>query len=158
MTDLERLVAIEAVRQLKARYFRAMDTKAFDELNEVFADDAVFDARQSRYDPRTGEPPPQDGTVWEGRETIVGQIRQALTLAVSVHHGHTPEIEILSETRARALVPMEDIVEGVADGVAWRLHGFGHYRETYEKIGGAWRIKTSTLTRLKVDFTERPAA
>ena len=33
------------------------------------------------------------------------------------------------------------------------LHGYGHYHETYEKIDGRWRIKTSKLTRLREDVT-----
>jgi hypothetical protein len=33
------------------------------------------------------------------------------------------------------------------------LHGYGHYYETYEKSGGRWRIKTSTVTRLREDIT-----
>jgi hypothetical protein len=28
------------------------------------------------------------------------------------------------------------------------MHAFGHYHETYEQTGGAWHIKTMTLTRL----------
>ena len=34
-----------------------------------------------------------------------------------------------------------------------RLVGYGHYHETYESVGGAWKIKTTTLTRLHMDFT-----
>jgi hypothetical protein len=34
-----------------------------------------------------------------------------------------------------------------------RMHGYGHYHDTYEKIGGAWLIRTSTLTRLHMDFS-----
>jgi hypothetical protein len=33
------------------------------------------------------------------------------------------------------------------------MQGFGHYHETYEKVDDAWRIKSSTLTRLSMDFT-----
>ncbi|MBV9515221.1 MAG: hypothetical protein JO280_14460, partial [Mycobacteriaceae bacterium] len=29
---------------------------------------------------------------------------------------------------------------------------YGHYHETYEKIAGDWRIKSSTLTRLREDI------
>ena len=32
------------------------------------------------------------------------------------------------------------------------LVGYGHYHETYEKIDGQWRIKTSKLTRLREDI------
>jgi hypothetical protein len=33
------------------------------------------------------------------------------------------------------------------------MRGYGHYHETYEKVDGHWRIKSSTLTRLHTDFT-----
>jgi hypothetical protein len=43
------------------------------------------------------------------------------------------------------------------DVIVWpdgsRLDGDGHYHETYELVGGEWRIKSSTLTRLRTDFT-----
>jgi len=32
------------------------------------------------------------------------------------------------------------------------LRGYGHYEETYVKLDGQWKIKTSKLTRLRVDF------
>ena len=35
------------------------------------------------------------------------------------------------------------------------MRGFGHYRETYRKVDGQWRIATLDLTRLRVDFTCR---
>jgi hypothetical protein len=38
------------------------------------------------------------------------------------------------------------------------LHGYGHYRETYEKRDGAWRIISTTLLRLRMDQTPAPAA
>lgn len=33
------------------------------------------------------------------------------------------------------------------------LHGYGHYRETYRKIDGAWLIQSLKLSRLRVDVT-----
>ena len=32
------------------------------------------------------------------------------------------------------------------------MHGYGHYRETYERLPQGWRIKTSKLTRIRVDI------
>lgn len=32
------------------------------------------------------------------------------------------------------------------------LRGYGHYRETYEKVDGRWVITASTLTRLREDI------
>jgi hypothetical protein len=32
------------------------------------------------------------------------------------------------------------------------MHGYGHYHDRYEKVDGRWRITSTTLTRLRVDF------
>jgi hypothetical protein len=47
MNASDHLLAIEQIKQLKARYFRCMDTKDWAGLRSVFCDDAVFDARAS---------------------------------------------------------------------------------------------------------------
>jgi hypothetical protein len=31
------------------------------------------------------------------------------------------------------------------------MHGYGHYEETYERLAEGWRIKSTKLTRLRVD-------
>jgi SnoaL-like domain len=38
---------LEAIKQLKARYFRTMDTKDWAGMREVFADDVVVDTTDS---------------------------------------------------------------------------------------------------------------
>ena len=45
----------------------------------------------------------------------------------TVHHGHTPEIELMSPTTARGTWAMEDRLRW-ANGT--EMHGFGHYHET----------------------------
>ena len=40
---VERLVAIEDIKQLKARYFRLMDQKNWDGFEKLFTPDVVFD-------------------------------------------------------------------------------------------------------------------
>jgi SnoaL-like protein len=42
MNDIARLIAIEESRQLKARYFRLMDTRDFDAMAHVFCKNAMF--------------------------------------------------------------------------------------------------------------------
>ena len=34
------------------------------------------------------------------------------------------------------------------------LHGFGHYHETYVRLDAGWRIRSSRLTRLRVEMTK----
>ena len=45
MDTVERLEAIEEIKQLKARYFRCMDTKDWHGFTTVFAPDARMDVR-----------------------------------------------------------------------------------------------------------------
>jgi 3-phenylpropionate/cinnamic acid dioxygenase small subunit len=130
---------LDAIKQLKARYFRTIDTKAWDELTQVFSPDVVMDTTE------TG------GSVITGARLFVSFLRETIGDVVTVHHGHPPEIEITSPTTATAVWPMEDMLRW-PNGM--ELHGYGHYHETYEKIDGSWRIKTSKLTRLRMDFTE----
>jgi hypothetical protein len=148
---LDKLAAIEEIKQLKARYFRELDTKNWEGLNSIFATDAVFDLRavNSVRGLSTGDfMPPLGGEdrVFRGRAAIVAMIRGAVESLITVHHGHTPEIEVTSQSTARGIVPMEDILRLSSGELV--LHGFGHYHETYEKLGGRWQIKTSYLTRL----------
>jgi SnoaL-like domain len=77
----------EAIKQLKARYFRMMDTKGWDGLAAVFADDAEIDV--------SGE----GGGVARGAAEFVSFLRARIEDAITVHHGHTPEIELTSPKR-----------------------------------------------------------
>ena len=133
---------LEAIKQLKARYFRTMDTKDWRSMREVFADDVVIDTTGS------------GGGVVAGADEFMAFLRNTLQDVVTVHHGHTPEIELTSPTTASGIWAMQDLLKW-PDGQ--ELHGYGHYHETYALIDGAWRIKTSRLTRLRMDFTATDA-
>jgi hypothetical protein len=129
---------IEAIKQLKARYCRTMDTKDWEAMRAVLTDDVVMDTTES------------GGDLMSGADDFLGFLRQTIGEATTVHHCHTPEIELTSPTTASAIWAMEDMLRWPSGG---DLHGYGHYHEAYEKIGGAWRIKTSKLTRLRMDYT-----
>jgi uncharacterized protein (TIGR02246 family) len=129
---------VEAIRQLKARYFRSMDSKDWDAMRRVFADDVVMDTTAS------------GGGVITGADEFMVFLRDTIGDAVTVHHGHMPEIEVTSPTTATGIWALQDIILW-PDGT--RLEGYGHYHETYEKIDSEWRITSSTLTRLHMDVT-----
>ncbi len=131
---------IEAIKQLKARYFRLMDTKEWDAMSrEVFADDVVVDTSAS------------GGGVIAGAVPFVAFLREAIGEVTTVHHGHMPEIDLVSATSATGVWAMEDMLRW-PNGM--EMHGYGHYHETYEKVDGAWRIKSTTLTRLRTDLVQ----
>ena len=116
---------LEAIRQLKARYFRTMDTKDWAGMRRVFADDVVMDTSEA------------GGGVVEGADEFLAFLQEALAGAVTVHQGHMPELELTSDTTATGIWALNDIV-------IWpngpRLDGYGHYHETYRDDGDGWRI------------------
>jgi hypothetical protein len=130
----------EALRALKARYFRLMDTKDWSGFRALFCDDVVIDLSES------------GGEVITGADDFLTFLTARIGDALTIHHGHSPEIDLLSETTAQGIWALEDRLIW-PDGT--RVHGFGHYHETYAKIDGEWRIRTQRLTRLHTDY--RPA-
>ena len=127
---------IEAIKQLKARYFRMMDTKDWDGLAAVFTDDVEIDV--------TGE----GGGVTHSVAEYMPFLRDAIDDVITVHHGHMPEIQLTSSTTASAIWAQEDQLWWPEGAPIKYMHGFGHYHETYEKTDAGWRIKTMTITRL----------
>jgi hypothetical protein len=89
------------------------------------------------------------GGVIEGADAFVGFVRRTLGKAVTVHQVQQPELELHSATNASGIWAMQDVVRFVP---GLTLHGFGHYRETYRKSDGQWRIETSKLTRLREEI------
>lgn len=135
----EQWLEIEAIKQLKARYFRLMDTKQWLPFSQVFSDDIVVDVSHDKHAP---------GDTIRGRAEVVDFIRKAVGKATTVHHGHMPEIELLSATEARGVWAMFDYVE-FKPGRG--IRGYGHYHEEYRKEEVGWRICKLELTRLRVD-------
>jgi hypothetical protein len=130
------LVDIELIKQLKARYFRSMDEKRWDDFGACFSEDATLDTRED------GAP------IVHGRSNIQKLVSGAVAPAITVHHGHMPEIEITGERSATGVWSMEDYLE-FPGSPPFTLHGRGHYHERYAKgDDGAWRIQTLQLTRL----------
>lgn len=134
---------IEAIKQLKARYFRTLDTKDWDGYRQVFTDDVVMDTSES------------GGSIVTGADAFLEFLRETLAGTTTVHQGHMPEITVTSGTTATGIWALHDIVIW-PNGM--RLDGFGHYHETYVKGDDGWRIKSSKLTRVHTDFVMPEAA
>src|SRR5690348_961576 len=136
MDDAAALIEIEAIKQLKARYCRHLDTKDWVAWRAIFSDDFLSDTSQA------------GGKLISGADEFVAFTRRGVGARVTAHQVHAPEIELTSAATARGIWALEDVVR-LAPGV--NLRGYGHYHETYEKIDGHWRITSSRLTRLRED-------
>ncbi|MCY1371856.1 Bile acid 7-alpha dehydratase [compost metagenome] len=144
MNDLQQLLAIEAIKRLKARYFHCMDFKDWDGLRDVFSAEAVFDVRgalEVAIPNSVYTDPPLHGI-----DNIVAYIRQGLTPLVSVHYGHMPHITLLTADTAEGIWSLEDWLYSAAG----TFHGQGHYHERYVQTDQGWRIQQLRLTRLHV--------
>ena len=142
MDDIERLVAIQEIKQVKAKYFWGLDHKDWDLWRrQVWAPDARLEV-------------PEVDEVHEPLEKVIEAVSSQVGDQVSVHHGHQPIITFTSDTEARVIWAMEDRLYRskeypLHDGSTW-LHGFGHYHEQYVKLPQGWRIKRTRLTRQHV--------
>jgi hypothetical protein len=143
MDSIDRLLAIEEIKSLKARYFRCVDTKDWKAFEAVFTADASFDVSEDL-----------PGCILIGRSRIAKFVSASLADCLTIHHGHCPEIEITSDTTARGIWAMEDLLRWSATSPSrpnQSLHGYGHYIETYAKDGDRWLISTLALRRLRID-------
>lgn len=158
MDNIDRLIAIEEIRQLKSRYFRYLDTKDWDGMATIFAPDAMFDARASHSVDGAGEKglaAESNDWVYNGCDVIVDFIRSVATPIITAHHGHCHEIELLDESHAKGIIAMEDVLwTEVGKSDTLLTHGYGHYHEEYQRIDGRWHIQSSRITRLNVILNE----
>jgi hypothetical protein len=118
---------IEAIKQLKFRYFRLLDQKRIDELGELLAPDCTVSYNMGRY-----------GS--SDRAATIEFLRDSMTKTtmLTLHHGHHPEIELLSDTEATGTWYLHDIVVNLE--LKTRLEGGAFYTDRYRKINGEWKF------------------
>jgi SnoaL-like domain len=157
VSAFDRLIAIEDIKQLKARYFRSLDTRDWAMFRTVFHDDVVIDFRGATTDSTSTDNALEtldSGALISGADRWVdicstaGETQDIVTL----HHGHMPEITILSADAAAGIWAMEDKNWWPEGAPFRRLQAHGHYHETYERVDGQWLIKSVRLTRLRVQI------
>jgi SnoaL-like domain len=149
MDDIERLVIIEDLRRLMARYVYNADHQRWPDLAALFTPDGTF------------TPHNVDGSValrMAGPEEIAAGIRASVGPgAVLIHHLFSDEIDVDSAASAHGVFAMEDIITRPAstddNGQArfTSMGGYGHYRPRFTKAGGHWHIAELVLTRLRLD-------
>jgi hypothetical protein len=140
MEIVDRLLAIEEIKNLKARYFRHIDFKEWEQYEALFAPDFVAYRDDGEVSVRGGK-------------EFAGRVKALLDSSRTIHQGYMPEINILGETTASGLWVMEDLIawpDGDPCGMK-KMQGWGHYHETYVKGAEGWLIASLKLTRLRLD-------
>jgi deazaflavin-dependent oxidoreductase (nitroreductase family) len=139
------LLAIEEIKQLKARYFRFVDKKNWSNLETLFTPACVFEFESSL--------PGVGATRYEGAAEFVRGMSVRHADTVAVHHGHTPEITLIDAQRARGVWVLEDIVLRPPGGIP-SFHGWGHYFERYSRVDGVWKISAVRIERHRESLVE----
>lgn len=151
MDRIDRLLATDEITQMKARYFRGVDTCDGDLVRAILAEDCVLDYTGCCTDPATKRDfIPAMNVVLRGRATWRSDGMSRLGI-VSVHQGHNFELEFTSDTTAKGIWSMTDRLYFPPGGPFSLMTGYGHYLETYEKIGPSWLLKTTHITRIRVE-------
>lgn len=123
----DELADIERIKKLKARYLRFMDQRRWDEWIDLFADDATI--RVTIND--------QQFCLWSGKAEILAGNSGHNTDNVSIHHAHTPDIDVIGANRATGSWQLQDtyLRPGRKD------ESFGYYEDEYVRIDGFWKIR-----------------
>ena len=129
--DVGLLLDLEQIRQLKYRYFRALDTKDWAGVEQCFVAEAT-----AAY--------PQQSC--GSREEITAFLSGAMTSEmVTMHHGHHPEIEVDGD-RATGRWYLHDKV--LVPSVRFCLEGAAIYTDDYVRTGDGWRMSHTGYQRL----------
>ena len=139
MLDLE---AIELIKQLKARYFRFVDTCDLDGLKTVFTDDGQAFFKGGDYE-----------FSLQGWEQLEAFYKDSFTpTKFGMHTGHHPEITVDGDT-ATGIWYLQDIFINLETRTT--IIGSALYNDQYVKVDGVWRIQYTGYKRLLEQIEKR---
>jgi hypothetical protein len=155
MDDLQRLTAIDKIREAKARYLRGTDTGEPALVRAMLAEDCVLDFRKCWTDPTTGEDLlPEINVVMKGSASWSPEGFAALGVVsehTSAHHCYSYEVEFTDDDTAQVTWAMTDRLFMPPGGKYKQLTGYGYYHDTFVRVGDAWKLEAMHISRLRVE-------
>src|SRR5262245_42231868 len=138
----EELVEIELIKRVKYKYARSLDLKLWDELADVFTEDAVAESSGGSY-------------TFEGRPAILDFLQRSMGAETfhSSHKMHHPEIDLTGPTTARGTWALDDVVVETQWGIT--IRGCSFYNDEYVKSAGWWRIRRTGYRRVFEEIQPR---
>lgn len=118
-----------AIAATKAKYFRLLNTRRWDEISSLFTDDVQYEL------PLLGK--------FDDMDVAVQAIRERTGDAWSFYGGFMPEISIVSATEATGIFAMSSHTKRES----WNDFGriFGYYYDEFRKVDGTWLISSLKL-------------
>ena len=134
--DIQHLMDLEAIKQLKYAYFRCVDTCNLEELAGLLHEDVAVHFRGGTYEWK-----------FQGRDEYVRNIGMSFSReAVGQHNAHHPEIQLLSDTEATALWYLADNMWILNHNM--KTYGTALYWDRYLKVDGNWLIRETNYERV----------
>jgi ketosteroid isomerase-like protein len=134
---------LEAIKRLKYKYQRCLDTKQWDELAECFTEDAKAAYSSGKFS-------------FDGRDAILKFLRGAMG-ADSFHSSHVvsqPEIDFVDERHATGRWCLQDHV--IDTSFDMTIRGAAFYEDEYRKgDDGVWRIAKTGYQRTYEEMLPR---
>jgi bile-acid 7alpha-dehydratase len=132
-TDLEKRIRIlediEAIKKIKAKYWYCLERRLWDELPDVFATDVIDYAGDNIIG-------------CQGKKDVVKHLVDLLDKGgVNLHRGHSPMIDITSDTTAIGKWDLYLYMEFDPQAKKGQ-EGWGSYEDEYVKEDGKWKIKS----------------
>ncbi len=139
---MDELTEIEAIKRLKYRYLRAIDTKEIEELRGCMTEECRAELSGGKH-------------VVNGLDAFMEHMQQAYsrTNLLTLHHAHHPEIDIEGDGTARATWMIHDRSVDLSFNI--NVWGASVLNETYQKVGDAWKIKATRDRRLFKEMESR---
>lgn len=137
MDKIDKLLAIEEIKNLRIRYTHLLDSNQIGDITNLFSEDALCQT---------------DREPWRGRTEIKKGLEKAFsdfdikneTQYPFLHVVTNQHVELLGENEARGICYLTDNVtqRNKSDSTLLLL---GIYKDEYKKINGQWFITKSNL-------------
>lgn len=128
--DVQLLLDLRAVEQLKYRYLRTLDTKDWEGFEACFLPEATGD---------------YNGLVFADRAALVDYMRANLGEGMlTLHQVHHPEIEIDGDTATGRWYLQDRVIVSAFD---FMLEGASFYEDRYVRTEDGWRVSHTGYRR-----------
>lgn len=136
MTEFDAFADIEAIKQVKYRYLRALDTKHWDDFAATLAEDITADYGKSMGSDHS----------FSDRDSLVEFMRTSLPgNLISEHRVNHPEITLTGADSATGIWYLQDRV--IMPDFNLMLIGAAFYHDSYRRTADGWKISATGYQR-----------
>ncbi len=143
--EVQQLKDVQAIKELKSKYFRALDTKNWDELETTMT-------------PNISTAYSNGKLVFHGPKEITNYFKESMPdTEIPLHQGHNPVVWFESDTVAYGKWYLQDNLI-FAEGNPYcgtQIQGSAIYTDKYVKVDGQWLIEDTGYLRVYEESFQR---